>query len=197
MKIMSRDFTPMERVLLLFLAVVLVGLAYYWFVDQPVRTTIRNAEAEMASLQTELDIVQVQLEEVSAKRAELDNIESSGKVSYMGSYNNSEEELAFLNDVLSDTLQYSISFSNVTRSGDQIRRNFSLSFRTASYKETKQILDRLSNGDLRCLVSNISCSYASGLDSAVTVNASATFFETMVGGTADAGLPQDAADTNT
>ena len=46
MKIMSRDFTNKEKVLLVVLALILVALAYYYFVDQNVRSTITAADAE-------------------------------------------------------------------------------------------------------------------------------------------------------
>ena len=46
MKILSRDFTLKEKLLMLLLGLVLVGLAYYNFVDQPVRTSLASAEAE-------------------------------------------------------------------------------------------------------------------------------------------------------
>ncbi len=194
MKTWSRDFTVKEKILLLLLVVILLGLVYYWFVDQPVRTSIAAAEAECESLRVELETVRLQVSKMEEMESELDSIEGSGIRSYMGSYNNSEAELALLNDVLATTLQYTISFSDVTRDGDQIRRNFTLQFKAANYDATRDILSKLSGGMYRCLIGDIRCVAGNEKDSTVTVNASATFFETMVGGTPDAGLPQDTAE---
>ena len=49
MKILSRDFTLKEKILLLLLSAVLVGLFYYQFVDQPVRMALNSCASEMAT----------------------------------------------------------------------------------------------------------------------------------------------------
>ena len=195
MKILSRDFTRTEKIILAILALVLVGLAYYQFVDKRVRESIEKANAEAEAIRVELTAVEAKIQRMEEMQAELDSI-------HMGSYNNSKEELAFLNDVLKSALQYSITFSNVTRDGDQIRRNFSLQFTTADYAAMERLINQLCNSKLRCLINDISYSvtrynYSAedreryGVDwyERVNVNCTATFFETMVGGTEDAGLP--------
>ena len=202
MKILSRDFSRGEKIILVLLAFVLVGLAYYQFVDKAVRESIEKANAEADAIQVELTGVNAKIKRMEEMQAELDSITSDPSASYMGSYNNSKEELAFLNDVLGGTLQYTITFSNVTRDGDQIRRNFSLQFTTADYAGMERIMKQLCDGKLRCLINDISYTitrynYSAaereeyGVDyyERVNVNCTATFFETMVGGTEDAGLP--------
>lgn len=197
MKVLSRDFTLGEKILLLVLILVLVGLAYYYFVDQPTREELASCAAEKVALQTELDAVTKKLATIKEMRTELENIESQGGVSVMRSYNASKEEIRRLNDVLAQASQYAISFSNVTRDGDQIRRNFSLQFVAQDYATVSKIIADLAESDIRCLVADISCSrdirYYSyeTLDMPYTVNATATFYETMVGGTPDAGLPAE------
>ena len=62
----------------------------------------------------------------------------------MESYNNSSAEISFLYDILAETQQYNIEFSDITRNGDQIRRNFSLKFRTRDYDAiSKEIITEL------------------------------------------------------
>lgn len=194
MKIMSRDFTRMEKLLILFLTLILIGLAYYQFVDVPVRQSITNAEAEAQSLQTELDAAQAKLAVAQKLQDDMDALEASGQKSWMSSYNNSKAEIAFLNTILADTLQYSVTFANVTRSGDQIRRSFTLQYRTKDYAAANEIMARLCQSHDRCLVSAASCSMDK--NGTVAVTQSATFYETMVGGTPDAGLPADSAKAN-
>lgn len=188
MKIMSREFTLGERLLLMFLALILVGLCYYYFVDIPVRSTLTSTNAEITSLKKELSDVEARLTYLKDIRKNLDDLEDTGMTGWMGSYNNSKAEVRFLNDVLANTLKYSISFSNVTRSGNQIRRNFSLQFQTVDYQAAQEIMTRLMEGDNRCLVGDMNCSI--GNNGAVSLTATATFYETMVGGVADAGLPE-------
>ena len=58
---MNREFTLREKLLLLVLALVLVGLVYYQFVDKNVRGTLAGHIAEADQLQADLDIAQAQL----------------------------------------------------------------------------------------------------------------------------------------
>ena len=202
MKILSRDFTRAEKIILVILALVLVGLAYYQFVYKMVAESIEKAHAEAEAIRVEMTGVNAKIQRMEEMQAELESIQSNPNASYMGSYNNSKEELAFLNDVLKSALQYTITFSNVTRDGDQIRRNFSLQFTTEDYASMERIISRLCDGKLRCLINDISYSVSRynysaadreryGVDwyERVNVNCTATFFETMVGGVEDAGLP--------
>ena len=133
MKIMSRDFTRTEKILIAVLALILLGLFYYQFVEKTVRQSITNAQSEAQMLQTELDAAQARLMAANNIKNSMDALEASGQKSWMGSYNNSRAEVAFLNTILADTLQYSVTFSNVTRAGNQIRRSFTLEYRTGSY----------------------------------------------------------------
>jgi len=193
-KIMSRDFTRNEKILIVILALILLGLAYYQFVDKTVRGSIVNAQFEASMLETELAAAQARLAAAQQVKNSMDELEASGQKSWMGSYNNSKAEVAFLNTILADTLQYSVTFSDVTRTGDQIRRSFTLEYRTASYASAHEIMARLCQSHDRCIVSDASCSLEN--DGVVVVRQAATFYETMVGGIPDAGLPADSAAAN-
>lgn len=194
MKVMSRDFTRTEKILLLLLAVILVGLVYYRFVYVLVNDSVNSSNSEAQALQTEISAAEGRLTHLQSLQSEMDTMEEEGTMSYMPSYNNSKDEIAFLNDVLASTEKYSISFADVTRSGDQIRRSFTLQFETTSYKTAQKILESLCESRDRCLVGDIRCNITE--TGTTTVNAAATFYETMVGGTPDAGLPTDSAAVN-
>lgn len=196
MKILSRDFSVAERVLLVFLGLVLVGLTYYRFVDQPVRTALRTAQSEQESLQAELDTVNTQIAHLSQMQNELTDLKEGETVSKMPSYNNSKAELALLNDALRAATKYVVTFSDVTRDGDQIRRGFTLQFTAPSYDAMKQIFLDLAKSPYRCLIGDITCSAGSREGATeLNVSATATFYETMVGGVPDAGLPADTSNT--
>ena len=196
MKTLSRSFTMKEKLLLLLLSLVLVGLAYFQFVDRPVRSALESARAEADSLRTELQTVEAQLARMRRMRAELDDVTAGGAASEMGSYNNSKVEIATLNDILSDTLQYTITFANVTRNGDQIRRNFTLNFTVEDYDMLERVVSAIAANHQRCLIGDLRCNGSRTgdlTDGNITANATATFYETMVGGTPDAGLPETKA----
>lgn len=196
MKVFSRDFTLREKILLLFLCVLLVGAMYYQFVDQPVRRAVQNAKSEKERMETELSAVQTKIAGLEEMKKELEEVSSEENVSIMGSYNSSKAEMKMLNDILERAEQYSITFTDVTREGDQIRRNFTLQFTTSGYAAATQILTDLVHGEYRCLLGDVHCiaEQQNILDGQISISATATFYETMVGGKPDAGLPEDSSE---
>ena len=151
-------------------------------------------------IETEMSIVAAKVRQLTKMQNELDDVKGSGVLSRMESYNNSSAEISFLYDILAETQQYNIEFSDITRNGDQIRRNFSLKFRTRDYDAMRSVINRLCASEYRCLVDEIRCQRTiNDRESYVTANVTATFYETMVGGKPDAGLPKDSAvpDTET
>ena len=197
---MSREINAKEKVLLVILVLIILGFAYYRFVDQPVRKNLAKAEAEYSSLQSELTAVRVKIRELQRMQDEIDEITSGGKDSFMPSYNNAKEELALLNDILNESVtQYSVSFTSVSRYKDQIRRDFKLDFTTPDYESMKVVIDKLTGVDYRCMIGDCNCNVIRVRNqnneetTALSVSTTATFYETMVGGTADAGLPPDSS----
>ncbi len=191
MRIFDRSFNKAESMLLLVLALILVVLLYFKAIYIPAGEAIERAHAERAALETELLGVQMRVGQLTKMREELDKI--GGNADRMESYNNAKAELSLLNNALSNAREYSIAFEDVTRDGDQIRRNFSLEFTADSFDAAKAILMRLTASEYRCLIGDVE--YTQSRDGAavgsVELSATATFYETMVGGKPDAGLPQD------
>ena len=204
---LSREFTTSEKVLLVILALIIIGLVYYRFFYVRWQNDILEAHSQKTALQSDLNVAQIKERQLKKMKDELDEIGELTETSVMASYNNSKAEMELLNRILQSAQDYSIKFSNVTRDGDTIRRNFSLSFKAGSFKAAKQILQELSESGYRCLLGDVSyrtelsrladnetadtVKRVDGVRYAVTitVNADATFYETMYGGTPDAGLP--------
>ena len=193
MRRMSRNFTRSEKMLLVLLAIILVGLVYYRFVDRTVRMSIASSEAELQSLQSEYDIVTAQIMNLNRMQSEIESVMNSGNVSRMESYNNSKAEVSFLNDILSAAGDYAVTFAEVTRNGNQIRRAFTLQFETDSYAAAQTIMENLCSGPYRCLIGDVNCVISE--NGTTLAKMTATFYETMVGGTPDSGLPEDSAKT--
>ena len=194
MKILTKEFTKREKVLIFALIIAILALCYYRFVHIPISEAIAEAEAEQYRLQDEEVILKAQAAEAQKMKEEFDALDIDN-ISMMPSYNASKQELELLDTILADTKDYSVTFKKVTRSSDQIRRNFSLSFSAGSEEEAKQIIDNLLNNGFRVLVDDLVLKTSTnryGVTSC-SCSLSATFFETMVDGKADAGLPADSA----
>lgn len=195
MKIWSRDFTRTEKILLVVLFLLLFGYGYYLLVDSPVRKGIASANAEVQAIESEMAVVSAKAQYLERLQKELNEVKTRDSLSRMESYNNSNAEVALLHEILGETMDYTIEFSSITRYKDQIRRNFSVQFRTRDYNGMRRIIEKLCASKYRCLVNEIRCQMTTTeKESYVTANVTATFFETMVGGKPDAALPDDLAE---
>ena len=200
---MSRDVTAKEKVLLVVLVLIILGFCYYRFVDQPIRKNLEKADKEYSTLQKELTEANVKIRDLQRMQNEIDEITAAGTYSYMPSYNNAKQEVELLNDILNGAAtKYSVSFTSITRKKDQIRRNFKLEFTTPDYETMQAIIDQLTGVDYRCLIGDCSSKVVTVKErdnktretreyTVISTSATATFYETLVGGVADAGLPAD------
>ena len=197
MKTLNRGFSLKEKLILLALALLLLIGLYYFAVDQPVRKALENAETSRLDLESENELLQAKLTQLKNMENELDGIQEKNLASAMPSYNASKAEIALLNDILKDkATEYNVSFDEVTRQGDQIRRPFTMTYLADNYETAREILGELSDSQIRCVVSEIDFHSVEEdlLDGQVSVSLNACFFETMVGGKEDAGLPADQGD---
>ena len=189
MNVLSREFTRSEKVLLVILSALLISLLYYRFVYITTEDMIADLKNKADTTQADLDMANARAQKLQSMQSELDALDLTDETSRMESYNNSKNETAFLNQVLRGVNDYSITFAEVTREGDQIRRSFSLQFVTKDYNEAVGVVDDLTHGEYRCLVDDINYSLSDNKE--IHIDLTATFFETMVGGTPDSALPKD------
>ena len=189
MRILTRDFTKLEKLVLLVLILVLMGLGYYQFVDQPIRQGIEEAHAERDKLQVELNAINIRISDYNYRAQELEAARELRQP--MPSYNASEEEIAILNSILYESNDYSFNVDKITLNGEQIRRAFTLNFTAPNFETAKGIFTRLSFSHIRCLIGNIDCS---GIDvedgNIVNVKADGAFYETKVNSVMDAALEE-------
>ncbi len=182
-------------ILLILLGLAVTAAAYYLLVYRVVEEDIRSIRQERMAVESELLLAQEKAERMDQMEAELITIRSKN-ASRMESYNNTKQELYMLNRILKNTRDYSVSFQKVTRDGDQIRRTFSMDFTVNSYVNAMEVVRQLQNNPYRCVLGNIAYSRTENTDThreQVRISLDGTFFETMVGGTPDAGLPAAAA----
>ena len=192
MKILSRDFSLKEKLLLLVLLLLLLGLVYYRFVHVPVNESLEKAADNKASLEIEVTAVETKAAQLAKMKAEIDDITASGAFKSMPSYSNRNQVITLLNDVLG-SLGYSATFDAPYHKdgSNQVRRNISLQFTAPDYETVESVLARFAGSEYRCLIGNVSVTSSnrkfdeSGEQRACSVNCTLTFFETLAGGAAD------------
>ena len=149
MKILTKDFSTNEKILIAVLLAVILSAAYYLFVYRTVDENINALVSDRQALESQLQIVTEQVERLEAMSQQLGN---DTVRSYMPSYNSSKKELDFLNGTLSGTDDYMVNFTTLTRNGDQINRGFKLQFTAKNFAQAENIFKTLEDSEIRCLI---------------------------------------------
>ncbi len=198
MSLANRSFTSREKALLVIFVIIILGALYFLLVYQPVIEETRQLEDSAQALETQLAALDIKVNQIKNMQNSINDSENNGHIlSTMPSYSAGKAELDFLNTTLAASEDYYVGFDNITRKGNQIRREFALKFTVSEYAKAEDIIDTLEHSDLRCLISSFE---VKPVDKDATVNKDeievscyATFYETMYNGVPDAQLPPDSA----
>ena len=85
MKNLFKGFSIKEVIIISVLVLFLLGVAYYQFVDSPVRSSLENAASEKSSLNTEMTAVKAKIAQLERMKNEIDNIQATGAYAKMPS----------------------------------------------------------------------------------------------------------------
>lgn len=188
---LSRKFTMREKVLLLVMAVMLLGLFYYQVVYKQTERMI--SEYDTIDLESELTIVQGKA--ARKKKMEQEMAEGGQKATgVVASYNNITNEINELNAILANADTFTLDFGEAKAEGTTVRRDIQVSFHTGSYAKMKELLQQLHDCKYRCLIRNVSVSAndsnKKGINSGSDINVSltVTFYETTFDAKSTEGL---------
>ena len=179
---MSRELTKREKLLLLVLVVMVLALGYFKLILEPINDQVSSlraaADMEQAELQTDL----IKAARLQQMRQAIEEIKASGDVRSIPQYDNSENLMVELHRIMSTTLDYSLDCSaGVTQEGYIVMRPVVLTFRTSTYDQARQIVDRLCDGENVCQISDVSINARSDRTKGSTVETTLaiTYFEIM------------------
>ena len=174
--------TARETVMLVFLVVLLVGVAYYMGFYTPLQEELASISSQSSQIDSEITTSMAKVNSMDAMQAELDEILSrpADEITEIAPYDNKEVVLTQLYGILGQAEDYSLNFTDPNVEADgTVRRNISMSFSCANYTAAKAIIKDLTDSQWRCLVSNLSIVANNNdlMNSPVTVSATITFFE--------------------
>lgn len=175
---MNRAFSTREKVLLVILALLLIGVGYFKLLLEPINESIDNytlASSEQdAMLQGTAQLVQLrQMEQ------ELEVIHESGDAVPLPAYDNAEGLLVELNHILAASTEYTLNFGTVDMldGGYIVRRPLSLQFSAKNYAAARGILTALHDSANVNQISDLSVRLPEDSDKGVQVTCSVTFYE--------------------
>lgn len=176
---MNRAFTSREKVLLVVLAVLLIGIGYFKLILEPINTNIETYQANTNAEQDEIIVNTATLTKMRNMQQELEEIHASGDAKPMPAYDNSDCLLVELNRILSEADDYSLNFGGTSvLDGDYIvRRPLSLTFTASSYEQARSILTALHDSDNINQITDLSVRFTGGSDERVDVSLSIAYYE--------------------
>lgn len=177
----SMKISGREKVMLVFLVLLLVGVLYYMGFYQPTTNEIALIQQQVTDAESQIASVTGKLASMATMQAELDEIFSrpEEEITEIAPYDNATAVMAQLNGILALSSQYSLNFQEPAVEGDgTVRRVISMSFSCADYTTAHTILEYLANSQWRCQISNLSINGAEDFTvGEVSVNATITYFE--------------------
>ena len=176
---MNRAFTTREKVLLVVLAVLLIGVGYFKLLLEPVNDSIDRYTQSAAAEQDEILQNTVLLAQKRQMEQELQAIYETGGAVPLPSYDNAESLLVDLNHILADSEDYALNFGSTSEleGGYIVCRPLSLQFSAKSYAAARGILAALHDSANVNQISDLSCSLPQDTDGRVDVTCSVTFYE--------------------
>jgi competence protein ComGC len=180
---MKREFTQREKVLLLFLVVILLLTGYLKLFLAPVEKQYAEAQTKYADAQDSLTQEEAKLSSMKKMEAALKKLEEDGASSdiTIPAYDNSDNVMVQLDAILGSAVNYQVTFSDVVYGTNLVSRPVKLTFTAKNYAAAKAILTSLYECRYRCTLSDITVS--SGSDNgnvrtqSVSVSLTATFYE--------------------
>ena len=191
---LKREFSRREKILLIVLVVLILAALYFYAVDYPARQVNATAKTETENLQTEIAILSAKKDKQDKMSAELDALLADPTTVAIPDYDNLQEVISFLNTVLYNTEDYSLSFPGIDfpKEEDSVsiaRRYLSMTFVSPSYKSARTMIDRLQASPYCCQIGSVQIrpvlydldhrlvEDAALTDGSVEVTLSMTFFE--------------------
>ena len=171
-----RKLTMRERVLLIVLAVIVVISGYVLLFYLPMRQSAQSLQVQIEEneeLSAQLDARLTRQRQMEHSVAQWS--EDPDALPEMPSYDNQQAVMVELNSILSDCLEYSLSFQTDDTQGNVFRRTVTIPFVCANYTAAENILQRLHDSALRSHLSDVQI--AQQEDGTVHVTAVMTFFE--------------------
>ena len=183
---MNRKFTPRETLLLVVLAVMLVCVCYSRLVWLPTAEAITEAESQASAAQTDLDAQTIVAQRMREMEEALNEVrgEETGPVVIYPPYNNLQNVMLLLNEILASTTDYDLDFAPVSFEEGMALRVVTMRFTCNGYDQAKAIVSQLYGGPYRCEIGDFSMRATSSgeaqadlVTSPVAVSLSITFYE--------------------
>ena len=187
---MSRKFTVKENILLLICVAMFLWIFYYQILWKSTEKTLETYN--VVELDNELLIVQLKAQKLIEMQNELKKNEGQ-TIGVVEDYNNLENEIMELSNILSDATKLNLDFDDPTTDGSIVRRNVFITYQAKDYKTAKKMIQELKDCKYKLLIRDVNLSaMEGGLQTSKNINVSlkVTFYEGVSDAVTTAGLQE-------
>lgn len=162
---MNRPFTTREKVMLVILSLLIIGICYYKFLLEPINDQIESYNQLAAG---EQDIITQNMALVQKKREMEQELEAifaaNPNPDPIPNYDNSGVLMVELHSILDGTVDYTLSFSDTSllSGGYLLRRPVRLDFAVETYGQARAIIDKLHDSKNINQISDLSITRVNG-----------------------------------
>lgn len=171
---MKNQMTIREKVMLCILIILLVCAGYYYLFYVPMKEDTEVYKQEYATLDETLIVAEAKTTKMAKMKAELEALKQSSteEIKPLPAYDNRQNLMSQLSNILAKTQHYNITFGNVSGDGTTISREITLNYSCGSYEAAKQILLEIYDGEYPCVFGTLHLS-----NEGATVSIQITYFE--------------------
>lgn len=171
---MKNGMTIREKVMLCILILLCIFAAYYYLLYIPMKDATTAYKEEYTVLDDTLLVAEAKTTRMAKMKAELESIKAgtTEEIKALPAYDNRQNLMSQLSNILSKTEKYNITFGNVTGDGTTISREITLNYSCDSYEEAKEILLEIYNGEYPCVFGDLHLS-----NEGATVSIQITYYE--------------------
>lgn len=179
---MNRSFTTREKILLLLLTIMILGVGYFKLFYQPMQEQITASQQRQIAAEDQFSVEAVRLQRMKNMQNEIEQFKQSGATVYseIPPYDNIQNVMIQLNTILGQAKDYSISFQDVQKQDDSklVIRPIELSFTATVHT----VMDELYHCRFRCAIEQIAVSANENLsvNNDISVSLSITFYEKQI-----------------
>lgn len=168
---LSYTFSKREKVLLLALALMVVGVAWFVLVYQGTANREVELDSSIANTTAEISAAKAKVAQVEAMKREIENRKDSGaQPTVVPDYDNVTALMGELNRVLHAASSYSISFDplDMNSANGYVQRGIEITFETSSFKQAESIVEDLVYGSYSCSVDSLDVNTAASSGTVAT-----------------------------
>ena len=158
---MNRAFTTREKVMLVILVVLIIGIGYFKLLLEPINAKIEDYQTMQATEQDEILVNATLVQQKRQMEKELEALFENGDPTPIPVYDNSANLLVELHQILDSSTEYTLNFSGTSPMDVEylIRRPVSLTFRTASYGQARNIINKLHDSENTNAISDLAITF--------------------------------------